>query len=81
MNNMIENYNKLSLTLKRDVLINEMVDLLNTIELIAKKRKIDIEKLSSEYYIKNKDKLFEEDYYNLMFIYITYLKEDLALML
>ena len=81
MNNMIENYNKLSLTLKRDVLINEMVDLLNTIELIAKKRKIDIEKLSSEYYIKNKNKLFEEDYYNLMFIYITYLKEDLALML
>lgn len=78
MNEMIDSYNKLSLNLKREVLLNEVANLLNNIELICKKRKINIDELSSSYYIKNKDKLFEEDYYNLIFIYITYLKEDLA---
>ncbi len=81
MNELIDSYNNLSLSLKREVLINDMVELLNSIETLAQKRKINIEKLNSAYYIKNKDKLFEEDYYKLMFVYITYLKEDLAMML
>ena len=40
--------------------------------------KIKIEKLKSSKYLKNNKLLFEEDYYDLMFIYIVYLKEDLA---
>lgn len=74
----IDSYKKLSLKTKRELLIQEMVDLLNTIEMYAKKKNISIERLKSCYYLKNKKVLLEEDYYDLLFIYLIYLKEDLA---
>lgn len=81
MKEYIESYNKLSIKDKRDVLVKEMADTLITIENLCVKKKIRIDRLKSSYYIKNKDILFEEDYYDLLFIYITYLKEDLALLI
>ena len=58
-----------------------MIEVLNTIEDIAKEKKIDINKLKSEHYIKYKSRLLDEDFHDLLFIYITYLKEDLASLL
>ena len=76
-----ESYNNLSLNDKREILLKEVADLLDSIEKICKKKKKDINKLKSSYYIKNKKLLLDSDYYDLLFVYITYLKEDLASLL
>lgn len=76
-----ESYNELSIENKREILLNDISDLLDTIETLCLRNNLNIEKLKSIYYIKNRELLFDEDYYELMFIYITYLKEDLALLL
>ena len=76
-----ESYSKLNIDDKRNVLLNEISETLNVIEKICIKNSISFEKMNSNYYIKNRSLLFEEDYYNLMFIYITYLKEDIASLL
>lgn len=76
-----DSFNNLNVSEKRDVLIKDISDTLNIIETLCIKNNIKINKLKSAYYIKNQKLLFDEDYYNLMFIYITYLKEDLALLL
>ncbi|MBQ8659610.1 MAG: hypothetical protein IJ475_02065 [Bacilli bacterium] len=81
MDKLIDEFKDLPLNYKREVLINEMIDLLSSIERLAMKRNIEIDKLKSKYYIKNKNKLFENDYYNLTYIYMLYLKEDLAKLL
>lgn len=81
MKEYIESYNKLSINDKRDVLLKDIAEVLLTIENLCMKKKIRIDRLKSSYYIKNKEVLFEEDYYDLLFIYVTYLKEDLALLL
>lgn len=74
-------YNDLSIENKRSILLKEISDTLDTIETLCMKKRINFEKLSSNYYIKNRELLFDEDYYELMFIYITYLKDDIALLL
>ena len=76
-----ESYNSLSLNNKREILLKEVDDLLSNIEEICKKKKKDINKLKSSYFIKNKDLLLDGDYYDLLFVYITYIKEDLASLL
>jgi hypothetical protein len=76
-----ESYNSLSLNNKREILLKEVADLLSNIEEICKKKKKDINKLKSSYFIKNKDLLLDGDYYDLLFVYITYIKEDLASLL
>lgn len=81
MNNYIKRYKELPVTKKKEILLDEMMDLLQKIELLCKKRNIPIEKLKSGSYVKDKSKLLEEDYYDLLFIYLTYLKEDLASLL
>jgi len=81
MNNYINNFKELSLGQKREILLDEMMDLLKKIELLCKKRNITIEKLKSSSFVKDKSKLLDEDYYNLLFIYVVYLKEDLASLL
>ena len=77
----IDSYKNLSDSDKKEVIIDEMIEVINTIEKIAKFKKIDITKLKSEYYIRHKSRLVDEDFYNLVFIYITYLKDDLAKLL
>ena len=77
----IDSFKNLSDLEKKEVVIDEMIEVLNTIEDIAKEKKIDINKLKSEHYIKYKSRLLDEDFCDLLFIYITYLKEDLASLL
>lgn len=76
-----DSYSELSIENKREILLKDMSDLLDTIETLCIRSNIKFEKLKSVYYIKNRELLFDEDYYELMFIYITYLKDDLALLL
>jgi len=77
----IESYKKLPLKDKRDILIKDMSETLNTIESLCNKKNVSIDKLKSNYYIKNRELLFEEEYYDLLFVYLVYMKEDLALLL
>ena len=77
----IDSFKCLSELDKKEFIIEEMIEVISTIEAIAKMKKVDITKLKSEYYIKHKSRLVDEDFYNLVFIYITYLKEDLAKLL
>ncbi len=81
MEEYVDSYKKLSLKTKREILLSEMMDLLIVIETYCNKKKIKIDKLKSSHYLKNKDVLLEEDYFDLLFIYLTYLKEDLALLI
>ncbi len=81
LENYILKYKELSIDSKREMLLKEIRELLDTLEDICKKRNINIDTLKSSTLINNKDILFEEDYYNLIFIYIVYIKEDLALLL
>lgn len=74
-------YKELSLKDKRNILIKEIAETLLVIETLCEKKNINFDRLKSSEYIKNKDLLFEEDYYDLMFLYIVYLKEDLGLLL
>ncbi len=77
----IDSYKDLSLDSKREILLKEVRDLLSCIEELCLKKGVNIDKLNSSYYIKNKEVLFEEDYYDLLFVYIVYLKEDLSSLL
>ena len=80
-NKYFEAFNELSINNKREILLKDICEVLKVIETLCIKKKIKIDKLKSNYYIKNRELLFDEDYYELMFIYITYLKDDLALLL
>ena len=74
-------YNNLDTFSKREIILNEVLDTCSVIEKICKKKKIDINTLSSSEVIKNKNKLSEKDFMDLLFLYIFYLKEDLGLLL
>ena len=58
----IDSFKNLSEMDKKEVIIDEMVEVINTIETIAKVKKIDITKLKSEYYIRHKSRLVDEDF-------------------
>ena len=73
--NDLDNYNR------RKILLEELLDTCLTIEKIASKKKININKLKSSYVIKNKTKLSEKEFEELNYIYLFYLKEDLGLLL
>lgn len=81
METYLDSYNDLSLDDKREVLLKEVSEILTTIEKLCSKKNINIEKLKSSDYIKNRELLFEEEYYNLLFMYIIFIKEDLASLL
>lgn len=81
METYLDSYNDLSLDDKREVLLKEVGEILTTIEKLCSKKNINIEKLKSSDYIKNRELLFEEEYYNLLFMYIIFIKEDLASLL
>jgi hypothetical protein len=78
MDKLFDEYKRLPLNDKREVLLLEMQEVLKVIESICKKKKISINKLKSKEYIKDKQKLMDEDYFDLLFIYLTYIKEDLS---
>ena len=66
---------------KREIIINEVLDICLVIEKVCKKKKIDNKNLKSADIIKNKNKLKEKDFLDLLFVYIFYLEEDLGLLL
>lgn len=76
-----DKYNNLDTFAKREILLNEMLDMCLVIEKVCKKKKIDIDNLKSSDVIRNKNRLPENDFLDLLFIYIFYLKEDLGLLL
>lgn len=78
MDKLFDEYKRLPLNDKREVLLLEMQEVLKVIESICKKKKISINKLKSKEYIKDKQKLMDEDYFDLLFIYLTYIKDDLS---
>ncbi len=75
------NYNNLDTFSKREIILNEVLETCLVIEKICKKKKIDIEKVNSNYVLKNKNKLSEKDFLELLYIYVFYLKEDLGSLL
>lgn len=76
-----DKYNSLDTYSKREILLTEMLDICLVIEKVCKKKKIDINTLKSATIIKNKNNLQENEFLDLLFIYIFYLKEDLGLLL
>lgn len=78
LENYILKYRELTIDSKREYLLKEVRELLDKLEDICLKKNIDINTLKSSTLINNKDILFEEDYYDLLFIYIIYIKEDIA---
>lgn len=78
LENYILKYRELTIDSKREYLLKEVRELLDKLEDICLKKNIDINTLKSSALINNKDILFEEDYYDLLFIYILYIKEDIA---
>ena len=78
LENYILKYRELTIDSKREYLLKEVRELLDKLEDICLKKNIDINTLNSSTLFNNKDILFEEDYYDLLFIYIIYIKEDIA---
>jgi len=77
MDKIIEEYKKLPINDKREVLVSQLEEITKVLEIVSKKKKIDYTKFNVKKY-KNKDKMLEDDYYDLLFSYITYIKEDLG---
>ena len=76
-----EKYSGLDTFSKREIILKEVLDLCLVIEKVCKKRKIDINNLKSSEIIKNKNKIQEKEFLDLLFIYVFYIKEDLGLLL
>jgi hypothetical protein len=77
MNSLIEEYKKLPLNEKREVLLSQMEEIIKVLEIVSRKKKIDFDKFNNKKY-KKTDKMLDDDYCNLMFAYITCIKEDLG---
>ncbi len=77
MDKIIEEYKRLPINDKREVLVSQLEEITKVLEIVSKKKKIDYTKFNIKKY-KNKDKMLEDDYYDLLFSYITYIKEDLG---
>jgi hypothetical protein len=77
MDNLIEEYKKLPLNEKRELLLSELDEITKVLEIISKKKKVKFDKFSNRKY-KKTDKMLDDDYCNLMFSYVTYIKEDLG---
>jgi len=79
--NLGEKFKELDTFAKREILLNEVLDLCFVIEKVCKKKKININTLKSSKIIKNKNKVKEQEFLDQLFIYLLYLKEDLGLLL
>ena len=79
--NLEDKFKELDTFAKREILLNEVLDLCFVIEKVCKKKKININTLKSSKIIKNKNKVKEQEFLDQLFIYLLYLKEDLGLLL
>ena len=76
-----EEFNKLELTNRREIILEEMMELYLTIERLCLEKNIDIKKIKKEDILVNKSNLGEKEYLDYIFNYIIHLKEDLGLLL
>lgn len=80
-NELIEEYSKLSITEKRNILINDMVETIETIQKICAMKNVKYDKLKSKDILINRNKIYEEEFLYLLYVYNIYLKEDLGSLL
>ena len=78
---LIEEYSKLSITEKRNILINDMVETIETIQKICAMKNVKYDKLKSKDILINRNKIYEEEFLYLLYDYNIYLKEDLGSLL
>ncbi len=78
---LIEEYSKLSITEKRNILINDMVETIETIQKICAMKNVKYDKLKSKDILINRNKIYEEEFLYLLYVYNIYLKEDLGSLL
>lgn len=78
---LIEEYSKLPITEKRNILINDMLETIETIQKICKMKNIKYDKLKSKDILINRNKIYEDDFLYLLYVYNIYLKEDLGALL
>ena len=76
-----EEFNKLEVTNRREIVLEEMMELYLLIEKVCIKKNIDIKKIKKEDILVNKSNLGEKEYLDYIFNYILNLKEDLGLLL
>ena len=75
---LIEEYSKLSITEKRNILINDMVETIETIQKICAMKNVKYDKLKSKDILINRNKIYEEEFLYLLYVYNIYLKEALG---
>lgn len=78
---LIEEYSKLPITEKRNILINDMLETIETIQKICIMKNIKYDKLKSKDILINRNKIYEDDFLYLLYVYNIYLKEDLGALL
>ncbi len=78
---LIEEYSKLPITEKRNILINDMLETIETIQKICTMKNIKYDKLKSKDILINRNKIYEDDFLYLLYVYNIYLKEDLGALL
>ncbi len=80
-NELIGEYSKLPITEKRNILINDMLETIETIQKICTMKNIKYDKLKSKDILINRNKIYEDDFLYLLYVYNIYLKEDLGALL
>ncbi len=80
-NELIEEYSKLPIAEKRNILINDMLETIETIQKICTMKNIKYDKLKSKDILINRNKIYEDDFLYLLYVYNIYLKEDLGALL
>lgn len=78
---LIEEYSKLPITEKRNILINDMLETIETIQKICTMKNIKYDKLKIKDILINRNKIYEDDFLYLLYVYNIYLKEDLGALL
>ena len=76
-----EEFSKLEVTNRREIILDEVMELYLLIENICREKGIDFNKIKKEDLLVNKSNIGEKEYLDYIFNYIIHLKEDLGLLL
>jgi len=78
MDELRNKYSELDLLSRRKILMDEMLELCLLVERICKNKGIDIDKISNDDILLNRNNISEGESLNYMFTYLLNLKEDLS---
>ncbi len=78
MDELRNKYSELDLLSRRKILMDEMLELCLLFERICKNKGIDIDKISNDDILLNRNNISEGESLNYMFTYLLNLKEDLS---